>query len=61
MAQVLRHLPPVIDPQVLVGAATSDDAAVYRLSDEFALVATLDFITPVVEDAEAFGRVAATN
>ena len=46
---------------MLVGAATSDDAAVYRLSDELALVATLDFITPVVEDAEAFGRVAATN
>ena len=46
---------------MLVGAATSDDAAVYRLSEELALVATLDFITPVVEDAEAFGRVAATN
>jgi selenide,water dikinase len=46
---------------VLVGAATSDDAAVYRLSDDLALVATLDFITPVVEDPEAFGAVAATN
>jgi selenium donor protein len=46
---------------VLVGAATSDDAAVYRLSDDTALVATLDFITPVVEDPEAFGAVAATN
>jgi selenide,water dikinase len=51
----------VIDPSVLVGAATSDDAAVYRLSDDMALVATLDFITPVVEDPEAFGSVAATN
>jgi selenide,water dikinase len=51
----------VIDPRVLVGAATSDDAAVYRLSDDQALVATLDFITPVVEDPEAFGAVAATN
>jgi len=51
----------VIDPRVLVGAATSDDAAVYRLSDDSALVATLDFITPVVEDPEAFGAVAATN
>jgi selenide,water dikinase len=51
----------VIDPSVLVGAATSDDAAVYRLSDDSALVATLDFITPVVEDPEAFGAVAATN
>ena len=51
----------MIDPSVLVGAATSDDAAVYRLSDDSALVATLDFITPVVEDPEAFGAVAATN
>jgi selenide,water dikinase len=51
----------VIDPRVLVGASTSDDAAVYRLSDDSALVATLDFITPVVEDPEAFGAVAATN
>ena len=58
---MLRHLPPVIDPSVLVGAATSDDAAVYRLSDESALVATLDFITPVVEEPEAFGAVAAAN
>jgi selenide,water dikinase len=45
----------------LVGAATSDDAAVYRLADDLALVATLDFITPVVEDAVQFGRVAAAN
>lgn len=51
----------MLDPSVLVGAATSDDAAVYRLSDDLALVATLDFITPVVEDAEAFGAVAAAN
>ena len=51
----------MIDPRVLVGAATSDDAAVYRLSDDQALVATLDFITPVVEDPEAFGAVAAAN
>ena len=45
----------------MVGAATSDDAAVYRLADDLALVATLDFITPVVEDAVQFGRVAAAN
>lgn len=51
----------MIDPSVLVGAATSDDAAVYRLADDMALVATLDFITPVVEDPEAFGAIAATN
>jgi selenide,water dikinase len=58
---VLRHLPPVVDPRVLVGASTSDDAAVYRLSDELALVATLDFITPVVDDPEQFGAIAAAN
>jgi selenide,water dikinase len=51
----------VVDPRVLVGAGTSDDAAVYRIADDLALVATLDFITPVVEDPEAFGAVAATN
>ncbi len=51
----------MIDPRVLVGAATSDDAAVYRLTDELALVATLDFITPVVDDPELFGQVAAAN
>jgi selenide, water dikinase len=58
---VLRHLPPVLDPRVLVGASTSDDAAVYRLTEELALVATLDFITPVVDDPEQFGAVAAAN
>ncbi len=46
---------------MLVGAATSDDAAVYRVSDDLALVATVDFITPVVEDAFSFGAVAAAN
>ena len=46
---------------MLVGAATADDAAVYRLADDLALVATLDYITPVVEDAEAFGAVATAN
>jgi len=51
----------VIDPRVLVDASTADDAAVYRLADDLALVATLDFITPVVEDPEVFGAVAAAN
>lgn len=58
---MLRHLPPTIDPNVLVGAELSDDAAVYRLSDEQALVATLDFITPVVDDPYQFGAIAAAN
>lgn len=58
---MLRHLPPAVDPNVLVGAELSDDAAVYRLGDEQALVATLDFITPVVDDAYQFGAIAAAN
>ena len=58
---MLRFLPPVVDPNVLIGAATSDDAAVYRLSADQALVATLDFITPVVDDPYVFGTIAAAN
>jgi selenide, water dikinase len=49
------------DPSLLVGAETRDDAAVYRLSDELALVQTADFFTPIVDDPYDFGRVAAAN
>jgi selenide, water dikinase len=48
-------------PDLLVGAETSDDAAVYRLNDEQAIVATTDFFMPIVDDARDFGRIAATN
>jgi selenide,water dikinase len=48
-------------PDLLVGTETADDAAVYRLTDEIALVATTDFFTPVVDDPYEFGRIAATN
>jgi selenide,water dikinase len=58
---LLKGLPPVTDPRVLVGSATADDAAVYKISDEQALVLTTDFFTPVVDDPFDFGRVAATN
>jgi selenium donor protein len=51
----------VVDPSVLIGADSTDDAAVYRLSDQQALVATLDFITPVVDDPYLFGTIAAAN
>lgn len=57
----MRRLPPVTDPNVLVGHATNDDAGVYRLSDELALVQTVDFFTPIVDDAYDFGRIAAAN
>jgi selenide,water dikinase len=49
------------DPRVLVGTATSDDAGVVRLRDDLALVQTVDFFTPIVDDPYAFGRIAATN
>ncbi|HEX8232174.1 MAG TPA: selenide, water dikinase SelD [Caulobacteraceae bacterium] len=48
-------------PDLLVGADTSDDAAVWRLNDEQALVATTDFFTPIVDDPSDFGRIAAAN
>lgn len=49
------------DPNLLVGSASSDDAAVYRISDEQALVQTLDFFTPIVDDAYQYGQIAAAN
>ncbi len=58
---MLRHLPPVTHPDLLVGSATGDDAAVWRLNDDRALVVTADFITPVVDDARTWGRIAASN
>lgn len=57
----MRRLTPPNSPDLLVGAASGDDAAVYRLTPERALVVTADFITPVVDDARDWGRVAAAN
>ena len=54
-------LPATTDPALLVGSDTLDDAAVYRLNDEIALVQTVDFFTPVVDDPYDFGRIAAAN
>ncbi|RFC63930.1 MULTISPECIES: selenide, water dikinase SelD [Mesorhizobium] len=50
-----------VPPELLVGAETSDDAAVYRLNDRQAVVATTDFFMPIVDDPRDFGRIAATN
>src|SRR5579884_4111041 len=58
---LLGSLPRVTDPNVLVGSATADDAAIYRLDDERALVLTTDFFTPIVDDPYDFGAIAATN
>jgi cysteine desulfurase len=61
LEKVLQDLPPVIDPHVLVGTSTSDDAAVYQINDDTAIVQTVDFFTPVVDDPYAFGAIAAAN
>src|SRR3954471_12341131 len=58
---LLGGLPPITDPNVLVGSATADDAAVYRLSDDLALVLTTDFFTPIVDRPYDFGQIAAAN
>ena len=54
-------LPPLLPPDLLVGIETSDDAAVYRISDDQAIVATTDFFMPIVDDPFDFGAIAATN
>src|ERR671933_1313928 len=61
LAQVLRPLSLTSHPDLLVGLQTSDDAAVYRLSDELALIQTVDFFPPVVDDPYTFGAIAAAN
>jgi selenide,water dikinase len=61
LEQVLKRLPQRHDPNLLVGFATADDAAVYRLSDQLAIVQTVDFFTPIVDDPDLFGQIAAAN
>ena len=58
---LLSCIPAFKDPNVLVGSATADDAAVYKLSDELALVVTTDFFTPIVDVPYDFGAIAAAN
>ena len=59
--QVLRQLPVMKNRNLLVGAATADDAGVYRLDRDRALVQTVDFFTPIVDDPFAYGQIAAAN
>src|SRR5947207_13787599 len=59
--QVLRQLSPARDPNLLVGAATAADAGVYRIDRERALVQTVDFFTPIVDDRFVYGQIAAAN
>jgi selenide,water dikinase len=58
---IVADLPIPDDPAVLVGPHTADDAGVYLLRDDLALIHTADFFTPIVDDPYAFGRIAATN
>ena len=58
---MLEKLPPVVDPRALVSSDTVDDAGVYLLGDGTAIVFTVDFFTPVVDDARNYGRIAAAN
>jgi selenide,water dikinase len=61
LLSLLSSLPPISDPNVLVGCATADDAAIYKLSDDLALVLTTDFFTPIVDRPADFGAIAAAN
>ena len=57
----MSQLPSIIDPNVLIGTRTADDAAVYRVSDDLAIVQTVDYFTPVVDDPYTFGQITAAN
>ena len=61
LSEILHGARGMVPPQLLVGLETADDAAVYQLNSEQALIATTDFFTPVVDDPYDFGRIAATN
>jgi selenide,water dikinase len=61
LSQLLQPFSGHIDPRLIVGLQTSDDAAVYRLSDTLAVIQTVDFFTPIVDDPWTFGAIAATN
>lgn len=61
LAQVLCHLPSFSDPNLLVGFETSDDAAVYRISNDTALIQTVDIFPPIVDDPYSYGKIAAAN
>ena len=61
LEELLKELPLPVDPRILVNIATHDDAGVYRLSDDLALVFTTDFFPPMVSDGYEFGQIAAAN
>ena len=61
LSSILRTLPQAVHPDLLVGTSTSDDAGVFRLTPDLALVQTVDFFAPIVDDPFTFGQIAAAN
>ncbi|WP_281168347.1 selenide, water dikinase SelD [Psychrilyobacter atlanticus] len=61
LSEVLAHIPKVYDENLLIGFDSADDAAVYKVSKDMALIQTLDFFTPIVEDPYTYGKIAAAN
>ena len=61
LKDAVANIPAFNDPDLLVGFDTSDDGAVYRLRDDLAMIQTLDFFPPMVDDPYLFGKIAATN
>ncbi len=59
--KVLCGLPLISDPNVIRGMASLDDAGVYKLTDDLAIIQTIDFFTPIVDDPYTFGQIAAAN
>ena len=59
--QVLHQVPVIHDPGLIVGNSGADDAAVYKFSDDLAMIQTVDYFTPIVDDPYTFGVIAATN
>lgn len=61
LEEILKGLPQPVHPNLLVGIDTRDDAGVFKLTDDLALIQTVDFFTPMVDDPYVFGQIAATN
>ena len=61
LSRILEKLPKPTDDNLLIGTEASDDAAVYKLTDELAMVQTVDFFPPMVDDPYIFGQIAAAN
>ncbi len=61
LSSILHKIPKTVNPNLLIGMESSDDAAVYKLNEDTALVQTLDFFSPIVADPYTFGKIAATN